>query len=310
MATTTIPRSAKAGGVQKLNRNNWVRRLSYIVLYAFLIILCVTFFFPFYSMLIGSLMPKEELFKLYPQLWPPNGPTFNAYGILLHLIPAVGQQNMQNFEMLRYIFNSLLMATVTVLLQLFFNTLAGYVFAKRNFPFKNQLFAVILTTLLLPTAMNFVPFYLLMGELKWINTYLPFWIPGAANAFGIFMMRQFIVSTIPDELIDSARIDGASQLGIVFRIVMPIMAGGMVVLGILSFVGSYNEFVLATLVLTRSEMRTVQVALANFRGSMIRAPQYDLMFAGSVMATIPLLIIFFVFQRRIIEGVMSGAIKG
>jgi ABC-type glycerol-3-phosphate transport system permease component len=257
------------------------------------------------------LMPKEELFKLYPQLWPPNGPTFNAYGILLHLTrAAAGQQNMQNFEMLRYIFNSLLMGTVTVLLQLFFNTMAGYVFAKRNFPFKNQLFGVILTTLLLPTAMNFIPFYLLMGELKWINTYLPFWIPGAANAFGIFMMRQFIVSTIPDELIDSARIDGASQIGIVFRIVMPIMAGGMVVLGILSFVASYNEFVLASLVLTRPELRTVQVALANFRGSMIRAPQYDLMFAGSVMATIPLLVIFFVFQRKIIEGVMSGAIKG
>jgi ABC-type glycerol-3-phosphate transport system permease component len=124
------------------------------------------------------------------------------------------------------------------------------------------------------------------------------------------MMRQFIVSTIPDELIDSARIDGASQIGIVFRIVMPIMAGGMVVLGILSFVASYNEFVLASLVLTRPELRTVQVALANFRGSMIRAPQYDLMFAGSVMATIPLLVIFFVFQRKIIEGVMSGAIKG
>lgn len=310
MASPTIPLSSGSGIARNLNRSKWVRRFSYYMLYAFLIILCLAFFFPFYSMLIGSLMPKEELFKLYPQLWPPNGPTFNAYAILLHLIPAIGQQNMQNFEMLRYIFNSLLMATVTVLLQLFFNTLAGYVFAKRNFPFKNQLFGVILTTLLLPTAMNFVPFYLLMGELKWINTYLPFWIPGAANAFGIFMMRQFIVSTIPDELIDSARIDGASQLGIVFRIVMPIMAGGMVVLGILSFVGSYNEYVLASLVLTRSEMRTVQVALANFRGSMIRAPQYDLMFAGSVMSTIPLLVIFFAFQRRIIEGVMSGAIKG
>ena len=308
MSSTTIP-TLGSTKKQVLVKGRLGLTIGYILLYAFLIILSLTFFFPFYSMVIGSLMPKEELFKLYPQLWPPNGPTFNAYQILLHLISA-NQQNMQNFEMLRYIFNSLLMGTVTVALQLFFNTLAGYTFAKRNFPFKNQLFSVILMTLLMPTAMNFIPFFLLMGELKWINTYLPFWIPGAANAFGIFMMRQFIVSTIPDELIDSARIDGASQIGIVFRIVMPIMAGGMVVLGILSFVASYNEFVLATLVLTKSELRTVQVALANFRGSMIRAPQYDLMFAGSVMATIPLLVIFFVFQRRIIEGVMSGAIKG
>jgi multiple sugar transport system permease protein len=310
MTTTTMPTGTKPVAPIKTRRGNIRRTIGYVVLYAFLIALSISFVFPFYSLVIGSLMPVGELFKSYPQLWPPNGPTLRAYLVLLHIISAPEQQNLQNFETLRYIFNSLAVAGVAVGLQLFFNTLAGYVFAKRQFPFKNQLFGVILITLLLPTAINFVPFYLLMGELKWINTFLPFWIPGAASAFGIFMMRQFISSTIPDEIIDSATIDGATQFGIVTRIVMPIMAGGMVVLGILSFVGSYNDFVLPTLVLTRPEMRTIQVALANFRGSSIRAPQYDLMFAGSVMATIPLLLIFFAFQRKIMEGVMSGAIKG
>ena len=310
MATTTVSTPTNPAVSAKTRQGNPRTVIGYILLYVFLITLSIIFIFPFYSLIVGSLMPVDDLFKSYPQLWPPNGPTLRAYGVLLHVIQAVEQQNLQNFDTVRYIFNSLAVASVAVGLQLFFNTLAGYVFAKRQFPFKNQLFGVILTTLLLPTAINFVPFYLLMGELHWINTFLPFWIPGAANAFGIFMMRQFISSTIPDELVDSATIDGASQFGIVTRIVMPIMAGGMVVLGILSFVGSYNDYVLPTLVLTRPEMRTIQVALANFRGSTIRAPQYDLMFAGSVMATIPLLIIFFVFQRRIMEGVMSGAIKG
>ena len=124
------------------------------------------------------------------------------------------------------------------------------------------------------------------------------------------MMRQFISSTIPDELIDSATIDGASPMQIVTRIVMPIMAGGMVVLGILTFVAVYNEYILTSLIIDKPDLRTVQLFLSNFKAGTIRAPLYDLLFAGSVMATIPLLIIFFVFQRKLVEGVMSGAIKG
>ncbi len=306
-ATVPVPTRPAVKTRRSVNARQVIR---YGLLYAFLIALSIIFLFPFYSMVIGSMMPKDELFRLYPVLWPPDGPTLTAYRLLLKIDVTTTIQNLERFHILRYIFNSLLLATVAVLLQVFFNTLAGYVFAKRQFPFKNQLFAFILLTMLMPTAINFVPFYILIGRLGWMNTYLPFWIPGAASAFGIFMMRQFIVSTIPDELIDSATIDGASQIMIVTRIVMPIMAGGMVVLGILGFVSVYNEFVLSSLILKDNDIRTVQVALANFKGTSIRAPMYDLMFAGSVMATIPLLLIFFVFQRKIIQGIMSGAIKG
>jgi ABC-type glycerol-3-phosphate transport system permease component len=310
MATTSLPTSTAPVNAVKRGRVNPRVAVRYAFLYAILIILSLIFLFPFYSLLIGSLMPGDQLFKSYPVLWPPDGPTLRSYLLLLHIETSSTIQNLENILTLRYIFNSMIMATIAVLLQVFFNTLAGYVFAKRRFPFKNQLFAVILITMLLPTAVNFVPFFIMMGRLGWMNTYLPFWIPSAATAFGIFMMRQFITSTIPDELIDSATIDGASQFGIVTRIVMPIMTGGMVVLGILSFVGVYNEYVLSSLLLTRNEMFTVQVALGNFKGSSTSAPKYDLMFATSVMATIPLLVIFFVFQRRIMEGIMSGAIKG
>lgn len=310
MTTATLPTSTAPTGAKKRARRSPRSIVQHAFLYAFLVVLSLIFLFPFYSMVIGSLMPQDQFFKSYPVLWPPDGPTLQSYLLLLHIEKGGAMQNMENVLTLRYIFNSMIMATVAVLLQVFFNTLAGYVFAKRRFPFKNQLFAVILLTMLLPTAVNFVPFFIMMGRLGWMNTYLPFWIPNAATAFGIFMMRQFITSTIPDELIDSATIDGASQLGIVTRIVMPIMTGGMVVLGILSFVGIYNEYVLSSLLLTKNEMFTVQVALGNFKGSSTSAPKYDLMFATGVMATIPLLIIFFVFQRNIMEGIMSGAIKG
>ncbi|MCS7055563.1 MAG: carbohydrate ABC transporter permease [Thermoflexales bacterium] len=308
---------APAPSAQRTKRSRSVRQvIGYGLLYIFLAILGVIFLFPFYSMVVGSLMPKEEFFRSYPQLWPPNGPQLTAYRLLLQVatpeeVAASGLQNIQNYDFLRYIFNTLLIASVAVALQVFFNTLAGYTFAKRNFPFKNQLFSIILATLLLPAAINFVPFYLLVaGAFGWKDTYWPFWIPSLATAFGIFLMRQFIASTIPDELIDSATIDGASQFQIVTHIVMPIMAGGMVVLGILTFVSVYNEYVLTNLIISKPDLRTVQLFLANFKQATIRAPLYDLLFAGSVMATIPLLILFFVFQRKLVEGVMSGAIKG
>lgn len=307
---------APASPAKEHQPRNRRRTLLYGLLYLFLIVLAIIFLFPFYSMLIGSLMPKEELFRSYPVLWPPDGPRLTAYKLLLQIaspaeIKNSGLQNINNYNFLRYIFNTLLIAGVAVGLQVFFNTLAGYTFAKRNFPFKNQLFSVVMATLLLPTALNFVPFYLLVTTtFRWGNTYLPFWIPSASTAFGIFMMRQFIASTIPDEIIDSATIDGASQFAIATRIVMPIMAGGMVVLGILTFVGIYNEYVLTNLIISKPDLRTVQLFLANFKAASIRAPQYDLLFAGSVMATIPLLIIFFIFQRKLVEGVMSGALKG
>jgi multiple sugar transport system permease protein len=307
---------APASPAKKSKPRNWRHTILYGLLYVFLFFMAVIFLFPFYSMLVGSLMPKEEMFRSYPVLWPPAGPQLTAYKLLLQIaspaeVENSGLQNINNYNFLRYIFNTLLIAGVAVGLQVFFNTLAGYTFAKRNFPFKNQLFSVVLATLLLPAALNFVPFYLLVTvTFGWGNTYLPFWIPSMSTAFGIFMMRQFISSTIPDEIIDSATIDGASQLAIATRIVMPIMAGGMVVLGILTFVGVYNEYILTNLIISKPDLRTVQLFLANFKAASIRAPMYDLLFAGSVMATIPLLIIFFVFQRRLVEGVMSGALKG
>jgi cellobiose transport system permease protein len=194
---------------------------------------------------------------------------------------------------------------------LFFCSLAGFAFAKRRFPGRDKLFVFMLLTMMLPGQITLIPWYLLMVQtLQWGNTYWPFWLPDWAYAFGIFWMRQYIMATIPDEMLEAAAIDGASVFGSFVRIVLPLVAPGMAVLGILNFVEGFNLFLGPLLILTDPEKITAPLALANFKGSTIIAPRYSLMFAGSTLATIPLLIIFFSFQRQLISGIMSGAVKG
>ncbi|MFN8490635.1 MAG: carbohydrate ABC transporter permease [Caldilineaceae bacterium] len=271
-----------------------------LLLYLFLIFCAFIFMLPFYSMFIGSFMKDTDLFSSNPQFWPKNG--FN---------PISYQQLFGEIGFGRPLFNSFYLATVRTLGVLFFSSLAGFAFAKRRFPGRDLLFFIMLGTMMLPTQITIIPWYLLMVKVfKWADTYWPFWLPVWANAFGIFWMRQYIASTIPDEMLEAAAIDGASVFGVFMRIVLPLIAPGMAVLGILNFVEGFNDFLGPLLILTSPERITAQLALANFQGTTVIAPRYSLMFAGSVLATLPLLIIFFAFQRQLISGIMSGAVKG
>ena len=163
--------------------------------------------------------------------------------------------------------------------------------------------------MMLPYQSTIVPFFLLMSRLGWINTFLPLWIPWWAPAFGIFLMRQVIMATIPDELMDAASIDGASLFGMYWRIVLPLITPVLAVFGILNFMGAWNDFIYSNIVISSPEMRTLPLLLALYKGTTLRAPEYGIMAAGSVLAVIPLVIVFLVFQRRLISGIMSGAIK-
>jgi ABC-type glycerol-3-phosphate transport system permease component len=149
-----------------------------------------------------------------------------------------------------------------------------------------------------------------MAKLGWLNTYLPLWIPWWAPAFGIFLMRQYIVSLVPDELMDAATMDGCSLFGMFWRVILPVSMPGIAVLGILNFINAWNDFLYSLLVFSGESSRTAPLALALFLGSQTNSPRYTLMFAGSVLATLPLIVVFFTFQRRLVEGIMSGAIKG
>ena len=211
----------------------------------------------------------------------------------------------------RPLFNSFYMAAVRTLGSLFFCSLAGFIFAKRHFPGRDKLFVFMLITMMLPSQITLIPWYLLMVQtFKWADTYWPFWLPEWAYAFGIFWMRQYITSTIPDEMLEAAAMDGATLFGSFWRIVLPLIAPGMAVLGILNFVEGFNQFLGPLLILTSPDMITAPLALANFKGTTVIAPRYSLMFAGSALATLPLIAVYFMFQKQLVSGIMSGAVKG
>ena len=153
-------------------------------------------------------------------------------------------------------------------------------FAKRRFPGRNVLFILVLVTMMLPYQSTIVPFFLLMSRFGWINTFLPLWIPWWAPAFGIFLMRQVIMATIPDELMDAASIDGASLFGTYWRIVLPLITPVLAVFGILNFMNAWNDFIYSNIVINSPDMRTLPLLLALYKGTTLRAPEYGIMSAG------------------------------
>lgn len=274
------------------------RAAGHGLVYALMILLAILFLFPFYTMLVGSFMPLNELFSFTPNVWPAH-PTLDNY-----------VQLMQQFPYPRYLFNSFALAAGQTIGVLFFCSLAGFTFAKRQFPGRDLLFTLMLTSMMIPGQSTLIPWYLLMAKLGWLNTFLPLWIPWWAPAFGIFLMRQFIVSAIPNELLEAATTDGCSVFGLYWRIVVPIMLPAMTILGLLNFINAWNDFLYSLLVFNSDIMRTAPLALALFLGSQTSTPQYTWLFAGSVLATLPLIVLYFVFQRQLMEGIMSGALKG
>lgn len=268
--------------------------------YILLLLFAVIFLFPFYDMFVGSFMQDSDLFSSKPNLWPKTGFDAKSY---VQLLTEMGYG--------RPLVNTFYLAAVQTLGTLFFSALAGYAFAKRRFPGRDKLFFAMLATMMLPSQSTIIPWYLLMTKvLKWQDTYWPFWIPAWASAFGIFWMRQYISTSVPDEMLEAATIDGATVFGAFIRVVLPVITPGMAVLGILTFVNASNMFLGPLLLLTDPTKITAPLALANFKGTTVIAPRYSLMFAGSTLATVPLLVVFFAFQKQLISGIMAGAIKG
>ena len=221
MATTSVRATTLVGRRQSalgFAGNALVRVLTY----ALMLLLAVVFLFPFYMMVVGSFMPLNDLFSFTPNVWPLH-PTFDNY-----------TQLFKQFPYYRYLFNSFALAAGQTAGVVFFCSLAGFIFAKRKFPGRDALFVAMLITLMVPGQSTLIPFYLLMAQLGWLNTFLPLWIPFWAPAFGVFLMRQFIASTIPGELLDAGTSDGCSLFGLYWRIVVPIMLPAITILALLN----------------------------------------------------------------------------
>ena len=276
------------------------RRLSLwltdALMYGLLIAVSVFMILPFIWMISTSLKPPDEIFAIPPIIISPNS-SLKAYVYL-----------QEQYNILGIVKNTFVIAFSATILRLFFCALGGYGFAKFKFPGQGALFAFLLGTMVIPSAVTLVPVYIIMRDLKWNDTFWPLIIPGAANAFGIFFMRQYIMS-VSNELMDAARIDGAGEFTIFWRIIVPIIAPGLTSLGLIFFMGSWNDFIGPLIYLKSPEHFTLPLIIRSLIGPVGRTV-YDVQMATSVISLIPLLIIFLVFQRRFVEGITAGAIKG
>jgi multiple sugar transport system permease protein len=206
----------------------------------------------------------------------------------------------------RFYLNSIIVSFSIVGMVLFTSTLAGFVFAKYQFFGKNLWFTMILATMMIPFQVTMIPLYLLLVKLGITDSLLGLVVPGATSAFGIFLMRQFVES-IPTELIDAARIDGASEFGIYTRIIMPQMGAALATLGIFQFMGTWNDYLWPLIVITTTERRTLPIMLTWYNSQHGARP--DLTMAASVMVILPILVVYFIFQRWIVRGIALTGFK-
>ncbi len=206
----------------------------------------------------------------------------------------------------RSFFNSALLASCAALLSVVVNAAAGYAFAKLRFPARGPLFAGLLAAMVIPGQVAMLPVFLLLRSMGLVNSYAGVILPGVASIFGIFLVRQF-ASSVPDELLDAARIDGAGELRIFWSIVLPLCRPILVTLGVLTFLGTWNDFMWPLIVLTDDTKWTLTVALASLSGEHVQ--DTELMMAGAVVTVLPALLLFLALQRSYIDGITAGGIK-
>ncbi len=266
-----------------------------VLAHSLLVVTSVLFVFPFFWMISASFKTQGELFGTAYSLLP-SKITLENYQFAFTAVPLA-----RNF------FNSVFIATSYTVLALFFCSLGGFAFAKFRFPGNKALFAFLLGTMMVPGMVGIVPSFIIMSWLGWVNTYWGMIIPGSAHAFGIFFMRQYIAS-LPDELLDAAKIDGCGDFGIYARIVLPVIVPALVTLAIMDFIGSWNNFLWPLIILRNYQMYTLLIAINLLPAAKFNTPWAAIM-AGSTVSVVPLVILFIFLQRWFISGILMGSIR-
>jgi len=250
---------------------------------------------PFYFMFVFATHSRTEIFNLPPPLWPGDDFQLNL-SILTEKIPFW-----------RSLGWSLYVALASTALTLLFCSMGGYAFAMFEFKLQKSLFLLVMGTMLIPSFLSMIPTFMVMDALGWIDQPRALYIPGAASAFGIFLMRQFISASIPRDLIEAARMDGCSELGIYARIVLPLLQPALGTLGLITFIASWNNFIGPLIVMRSPEMYTLPLALRSMQSPV--NTEWGALMTGSAIATVPLLILFALSSRRLIDGLTTGAVK-
>lgn len=251
--------------------------------------------FPFYWLLVMSTATTADMFRFPPRLLPGDQLLVNIGKVIQH----VGF--FQSFG------NSVLVAVTHMILVLFFCSLAGFAFAKFQFPGKGPLFFFLLATMMVPQQLGLIPQFILMQKLGWINDLKALIIPGAASAFGIFWMRQYTTSVVHDELMNAGRIDGCHSFDLYWRIALPVLRPALATLGIITFLGSWNDYLWPLVVISVQDKFTIQMLIASMNG--VYSTDYSMVMAATLMATVPLIIVFSLFSRQFIAGLMQGSVK-
>jgi multiple sugar transport system permease protein len=273
-----------------------VKRLGQFVLIVLIVVGAITMAFPFIWMVLTSLKHSDEIYRLPMTILPDNFFNPENYRIVFERQPF-----------LRFFLNSFIVAAGSTLTSLFLSSLAGYAFAKFEFPGKEALFFVfILAVLMIPFEVIVIPLYLLFNRLGLVDTYLGIMGPSLLSAFGVFIMRQFIVS-IPNDYIDAARIDGHSELQIFFRIILPMSGPALATLGTIKFIWSWNEFLWPLVMVTSEEMRTVTLGLSTYTG--LWHTDYNVVTAAAFLSVIPMLVIYLFLQNFVVEGMAMTGLK-
>ncbi|OIJ79761.1 carbohydrate ABC transporter permease [Cutibacterium avidum] len=275
-------------------RKTWRNPLFWVMM----VILTVIFLGPLVVMILTSFKTSIEA-KQVPATFFPHTWTLRAYRQLLFVDDAS--------PVLRWVLNSFVAATVNSVLTCLFAAMAAYAFARLRLPGKNVLFAIVLSTMFVPGFIFLMPNFELMSKLQWLDSLPAIIFPGTAGAFGVFFLRQFFVA-LPKEFEESARIDGAGPFTTFFKIVLPNAKGALATLLVLSFLGNWNDFVWPIYVLFSDASLTLPVGLTRLQGSY--TIDYPVIMAGATMAAVPVLVLYVVLQRYIIEGVASSGLKG
>ncbi len=252
---------------------------------------------PFYFMFVFATHSNTDILSVPPPVWFGDRLRENLT-YLLELRP----------HFWRSVAWSLWIAGAITVLNLFFCSLAGYAFSMFEFRYRERLFALVLATMLLPGFVTMVPTILLMQQFGWINSSKALIIPGACGALGIFMMRQYIGSAVPRELIDAARMDNCGEFSIYWRIVLPLIGPALGTLALITFIGSYNNFVGALLVLRDQDSYTLPLVLRSLQGT--SGITVGALSVGAAIAVLPLLVLFVFYSRRLIDGLTAGSVKG
>ncbi|HWR86387.1 MAG TPA: carbohydrate ABC transporter permease [Rhodoglobus sp.] len=301
MTTTTEARSIAPslivtdGSTPRRARRSYDRPgfLTYALLTAFF----VGAVFPlWWSFVIGSRQASD--INLVPPAVVP-GPNFIANAIKVF----------ETVDFAKALVNSVIISGAITLSVVFFSTLAGYAFAKLRFRGRSGLMVAVVATMAVPTQLGIIPLFMIMSELKWTGTLGAVIVPGLVTAFGVFFMRQYLVDVIPDELIEAARVDGASMWGTFWHVALPAARPAMAVLGLFTFMAAWTDFLWPLLVLGPNNP-SVQTALAALNASGGHTPDHSMVLAGALISVIPLLILFVVTGKQLISGIMSGAVKG